>query len=84
MAKPVPTFWSALLRRDVLLRGVKFSLVVGTLLVTINHADALLSGDVDTTRIAKILLTYCVPFGVTVVSSAQAIVASATEDRSDA
>ena len=37
--------------------------VVGTILATINHGDTILSGKYP--PIAKILLTYCVPFCVT-------------------
>ena len=37
--------------------------VVGTILAAINHGDTILSGDYP--PIAKILLTYCVPFCVT-------------------
>ena len=37
--------------------------VVGTILAAINHGDTILSGEYP--PIAKILLTYCVPFCVT-------------------
>lgn len=39
------------------------ALVVGTLLTMINHGDLILSGDFP--PLAKVALTYCVPFCVT-------------------
>jgi hypothetical protein len=40
------------------------ALVVGTILVVINQADVLLSGQVTALVVAKIGLTYLVPFSV--------------------
>ena len=39
------------------------ALIVGTILTVINHGDVILAGEVP--PIAKILLTYCVPYCVT-------------------
>lgn len=47
--------------------------VVGAILITINHGDAILRGDVDAARFARILLTLAVPYVVSTVSSVAAI-----------
>ena len=47
------------------------ALVVGTLLALINHTDALLAGALNTALLAKILLTYLVPFSVASWSAVQ-------------
>jgi hypothetical protein len=56
-----------------MIRGVKFSVVVGTILVAINHLDCCLFGKQITDHLPKIILTYCVPYLVSSFSSAQAI-----------
>ncbi len=61
------------LRRDIVLRAVRLAAVVGTLLVAINHGDALLAGSVDGERLLRIVLTYLVPYGVSTYSSVQAL-----------
>ena len=53
-------------------RALGFSLVVGTILVAINHGDALLAGAIDSRRGLKMLLTYSVPYCVSTISSVQA------------
>jgi len=60
-------------RRDVVLRSIRYGLIVGTVLVAINHGDALLRLDVSLDRLLRILLTYCVPYAVTTTASVQAI-----------
>ncbi len=57
------------LRRDVTARGVRVSLIVGTLLVLINHGDAILSGHWTAREGIKIALTYLVPYGVSTYAS---------------
>lgn len=42
--------------------------VVGTILVAINQGDLLLTGQISKTEVVKILLTYSVPFCVSVYS----------------
>lgn len=54
---------------SILKRSVKVALVVGTILMAINHGDALLMGEVEPARIGKILLTYLVPFCVSTQAS---------------
>jgi hypothetical protein len=51
---------------------LKYSALVGTLLVAINHGDALLRGDLAVGRLARIVLTMLVPYGVTTCASVSA------------
>jgi len=48
-------------------------LVVGTLLVLINQGDALLRGQITPASLARIALTYCVPYAVATYASVMAI-----------
>lgn len=50
-------------------RALRIMIVVGAILITINHGDAILRGDVDGARFARILLTLAVPYVVSTVSS---------------
>lgn len=59
-------------RREIHLRALKIALVVGTILATINHGDAILEASMTTTAWVKVLLTFCVPYGVSWYSAAQA------------
>lgn len=45
-------------------RSIKVALVVGTILVTINQYDVIFDDTIDTTLLTKLLLTYLVPFCV--------------------
>ena len=45
------------------------SLIVGTILVAINHGPAILAGELTRERVFQILLTYLVPYTVSTVSS---------------
>ena len=61
------------LRPDIMHRAVKVALVVGSLLVAINQGDVILNGEISLTVMAKILLTYCVPYGVSTYAGVAAI-----------
>lgn len=61
------------LRKDVVKRSSKVSLIVGTLLTIINQLDLLLTQGLDSTLMFKVLLTYCVPYCVATYSSVGAI-----------
>jgi hypothetical protein len=69
----VGVFWAIACRRDVALRAAKTATLVGLVLVAINHADALLAGDVDAVRVAKMLLTVLVPYCVSTYASVRGI-----------
>ncbi len=68
------------LRRDIVSRSVRVGLVVGTLLAVINHGDRLLSADVDSNMLLKIILTYLVPFSVSTWASVQTARATGAPD----
>jgi hypothetical protein len=55
--------------RGIVLRACKYAVVVGAVLITINHGDALLAGDVDARRLLKLGLTVLVPYVVSTLSS---------------
>ena len=50
-------------------RAIGVALVVGTILMVINQADVLMSGHISSLVIAKIGLTYLVPFSVATYSA---------------
>jgi hypothetical protein len=58
------------LDRVCVLRSLKVSLVVGTILGVINHIDAIVHGPFTRTNLLQILLTYLVPFCVSTYGSA--------------
>jgi len=58
---------------SVVRRALRTMLVVGTILVAINHGDALLAGKLDADRVFKICLTLLVPYGVSTTSSVAAL-----------
>ena len=66
--------WLALaLQPDVSRRALRVAIVVGTLLVAINHGDAMLRLEVDGARALKMLLTYLVPYGVSTHAAVAAL-----------
>ncbi|MGA0411313.1 MAG: nitrate/nitrite transporter NrtS [Candidatus Puniceispirillales bacterium] len=62
-----------LTRSDVFLRALKMASIVGIILAAINHGDHLLLGTMTFTNWVKVLITFCVPFCVSTISSALAI-----------
>jgi short subunit fatty acids transporter len=52
-------------------RALATAAIVGSILVVINHGDALWNGDLAAGRLARILLTVAVPYVVSTVSSVQ-------------
>ena len=60
-------------RRDVILRALKMASVVGVVLAIINHGDHILLGTMTVTNWIKVLVTFCVPFCVSTISSVLAI-----------
>lgn len=69
----IGVFWAIAFRRDVLIRALKTAAFVGVILIVINHADALLAGTIDATRLAKMLLTLLVPYSVSTYASVRSI-----------
>ena len=60
-------------RTDVILRALKMASVVGVVLAIINHGDHILLGTMTVTNWIKVLMTFCVPFCVSTISSVLAI-----------
>lgn len=54
-------------------RAGRVALAVGSLLLAINHGDAILRGDVSTSRALRMVLTVVVPYLVSTFSSVGAI-----------
>ncbi len=66
--------WLQLASQGVVVRrALGYAVVVGLILIAINHADALLRGDLDSTRIFKMGLTVMVPYCVSTASSVGAM-----------
>lgn len=57
----------------VVRRSARVAAVVGTLLVAINYSDRALAGVLGPADWAKMLLTYCVPYGVATYAAVQAL-----------
>ena len=66
-------FIRLVLRPDVIRRAFVYAVVVGAILIAINHGDRLLQGDLDARRGVKLVLTPLVPFFVSLLSSASAL-----------
>ena len=64
----LPEFWKALADRATVIQALKISAVIGTILVLINQVDVVLSGAWP--PVWKLILTYCVPYGVSSYSVA--------------
>jgi hypothetical protein len=54
-------------------RALRVAAVVGSILLAINHGDAILHGDVALDRALRMILTMLVPYIVSTVSSVGAI-----------
>lgn len=67
----------------VLRRAAKYMIVVGALLLAINHGDAILRGDLAPSRWFRMGLTVLVPFGVSAFSSVDALREERRSRRSD-
>ncbi|MCZ6760267.1 MAG: nitrate/nitrite transporter NrtS [Gemmatimonadetes bacterium] len=61
-------------RRPIVMRGVKYAIVVGSILIIINHGNAIAAGTVDSTRMVQMILTLLVPYCVSTASSVGAII----------
>jgi len=58
---------------SVLRRALLYATIVGSVLVGINHGEAILRGDLDGRRLLRIALTMLVPYLVATFSSVGAI-----------
>ncbi len=62
------------LEPSIVKRGLKYSVIVGTILVIINQGDAFLAGKLTSFQLWQVLLTYTVPYVVSSLSSVQALI----------
>ena len=60
-------------RQEVVARSLKVSMLVGTILVGINHGDVLLGAGLSSEMVWKVPLTYMVPYAVSTYAAVDAI-----------
>ena len=66
------TFLALATRPDIMRTALKVSLLVGTVLVAINHGHAIAQGQIDLFRAIQIPLNYLVPYCVSTFSAVRA------------
>jgi hypothetical protein len=64
---------------SVVRRATVVAMVVGTILVAINHGDAIIRGDLSLGRLLRIALTVMVPYCVSTYSSVSTLRMAARE-----
>ncbi|MBS4052975.1 MAG: nitrate/nitrite transporter NrtS [Methylomonas sp.] len=64
------------LQKNILMRAIKVALVVGSILMLINHGDVILSNGLQIKEFIKITLTYLVPYCVSTYSSTETVCAT--------
>ena len=67
-----PGFLALALEPSVVRRALFYAVIVGSILIAINHGDAILAGEVGRDRLFKMGLTTLVPYTVSTLSSASA------------
>ena len=70
--KPEP-FLTIARRPAIIKRGLIYAVIVGPILITINHYDAIIGLELSTPRLLKMALTMLVPYLVSTFSSVAAI-----------
>jgi hypothetical protein len=66
--------WARLVvKPSVIRRALKFAVVVGAILITINHGYAIVHGQVTGGRVLQMCLTVLVPYAVSTLSSVGAM-----------
>lgn len=61
------------LKPSVVKRALKYAVVVGSILIAINHSDAILRGELPPARLFRMGLTVLVPYVVSTLSSVGAM-----------
>lgn len=64
--KDLQKFCGSLVNPQFVPTGIKVALVVGSMLFLINHGNALTQGQMSRDRWISALLTYCVPYMVSI------------------
>jgi len=65
---------------SVVRRSLWYAVIVGTVLIAINHSDAILRGDVSLGRAFRMALTVTVPYLVSTLSSVGAMRKAASDE----
>ena len=58
---------------SIVKRSLKYAIVVGSILIAINHSDAILNRSVSFARFLRMMLTVLVPYTVSTLSSVGAL-----------
>lgn len=66
MMKAILGYLSALGSRQLMPTAARVALVVGTLLLTINHGSTIITGQMTQGRWISAMLTYLVPYSVSI------------------
>ncbi len=83
-SRPDVRAWLRLaIRPSIARRALKYGIGVGTVLIIINHGDALVRGDVSAGRLLRMLLTMTVPYLVSTASSVGALMERETQSVHD-
>jgi len=69
----VSSWWQLASSAAVVRRALTYAVVVGSVLIGINHGDAILRGEIGSVRLLKMGLTLLVPYAVSTLSSVQAM-----------
>ena len=72
-AEEPPSSWQLALDGAVVRRALVMALVVGPILIFINHADSILHGEIGSVQALKMALTMAVPYLVSTYSSVGAL-----------
>jgi hypothetical protein len=65
-------------RPSIAVRGLKYAVIVGPILIAINHGDAILVGELESASYVKMGLTFIVPYAVSCFSSVGAVLSHET------
>ncbi len=66
-------FFKLVFSKLVVINAIKVSLLVGTILVAINHGDAIMNNELNLERVLKMALNYLVPYLVASYSAVKAL-----------
>ena len=73
MALPMRDWIVLAFKPSVVKRSIKYAIVVGSILIAINHSDAILNHTVTFSRFLRMSLTVLVPYTVSTLSSVGAL-----------
>jgi hypothetical protein len=68
-----PSWWRLATSAPVVRRALLYAVVVGAVLIAINHGDVVLAGRVERPRLLRMGLTLLVPYVVSTLSSVGAL-----------